>query len=210
MVERGSTMILSNLDHIPGRKMERTIGVVFGYSSSGKKNASGKKVFRELFEKARDDLMEHCRELSGDAVVKIDGKITRDEQGRPEMMLVGTAVELEKKSSEGSVTVSMEGEKRDWEMPPASTSSEIADMIRDRGRSDRDKKKQRKDIYDLADEIGISYDRAKLLTDHGFRTMEEISGASNKELSAIVGINPTQARILKRKARDLLNEEKGL
>ncbi len=203
-------MILSNIDHIPGRRVESTIGVVFGYSASKKAGASGKVVFRKLFNEAREDLQEHCSELSGDAVLKIDGKITRDEGGKPEILLVGTAVKLADTENDTDVSISVEGENSDWEMPVASTSSEVATMIRDRGKTDREKKKERKDIYDLADEIGISYDRAKLLMDNGFRTMENISDASSKDLSSIEGINPTQARILSRKAREILNEEKGL
>lgn len=203
-------MILSNLDHIPNREIKRTIGVVFGYASSKKKNDSGNDVFQELFRAARDDLIEHCREMSGNAVVKIDGKITRDNEGRPEIMLVGTAVKLESLENESDITVSMDGEQTDWEIPVSSNSSEVARMIRERGRNDRERKKERKDIYDLADDIGISYDRAKLLMDNGFKTLEDISEASSKELSSIVGINPTQARILSKKAREILNEEKGL
>ena len=203
-------MILSNLDHIPEREVKTTLGIVFGYSHSKVEKGSSVKIFEKLFKEAEKDLVKNCNEKGGDGILKIDGKITRDLKGRPEILLVGTAVKLVDINEKTGISLKMDGEEKEWNIPVASTSSEIAKMIRERGRSDREEKKKRKDIYDLADEIGISFDRAKLLMDNGFSNLESIADSSNKDLAAVVGINPTQARILKKKARELLNEERGL
>jgi hypothetical protein len=196
-------MIVSNLDHVPGKRTGPTIGIVFGYAKGSDEN------IKEVFEKARKELVKHGGELSCDAILKVDGKITRDPDGKPEIMLVGTGVKLSEEGA-GKVSVSIEGEEPDWSIGPTNPSTEVVRMMKERNREDKKTNKLKKDIYDLADEIGISYDKAKLLMEKGFDDLESISGSSPREMSDIDGINPTQARILIKKARELLDTERGL
>lgn len=197
-------MIITNLDHIPETETASTLGLVVGYASGGPDDKEGDELFAILFEKAKLMLQKQAKDLHADAVLKVDGKITRDVGGIPEILLVGTAVRLQ----DGS-----ELEKEEEEtltMRPSNPTTEIVRMIRQREKTDRMKEKKRKDIYDLADEIGISFDKAELLMENGFGTLESISDSASKELSEINGINPTQARILIKKARELLDQERGL
>lgn len=203
---QGIRMIITNLDHIPEREASRTMGLVIGYASSGSDDKEGDELFTILFERAKTMLHKQAKDLHADAVLKVDGKITRDDDGIPEILLVGTAVKLQD-GVEGSPN---EKEEETPTMRPSNPTTEIVRMIRQREKSDRLKEKKRKDIYDLADEIGISFDKAELLMENGFGTLESISDSASKELSGINGINPTQARILIKKARELLDQERGL
>lgn len=198
-------MIISNLDHIPEKGISRTLGLVIGYASSGSIDKEGDELFAILFQKASRMLQKNAKDLSADAVLKVDGKITRSDEGIPEMLLVGTAVKLDEEKHRSSSE-----EESEMTMRPSNPTTEIVRMIRQRDLSDRLNKKKRKDIYDLADEIGISFDKAELLMENGFGTLESISDSASKDLSEINGINPTQARILIKKARELLDQERGL
>ena len=201
-------MIINNLDHVPGKKVGRILGITFGYAR-GKKN-DGKDSMERLFNEALDIMVHRGEDLSSDAILKVDGKITRDHEGRPEIMLIGTAVELVDKGEGKEISLSINGDSSNWTLPPATPTSDVVRMINDRSRNDRAREKERKDIYDLADEIGISYDKAKLLMDNDIKDLETISDTSSKDIAEIDGINPTQARILVKKARELLDEERGL
>ncbi len=201
-------MIINNLDHVPGKKVGKNIGIAFGYAR-GEKDDS-KDSMERIFKEARDIMICQGTDLSADAILKVDGKITRDNEGRPEIMLIGTAVELIDKGEDKDVSLSINGDSSNWTLPPATPTSDVVRMINYRSRNDRSEEKERKDIYDLADEIGISYDKAKLLMDNDIKDLEAISDTSSKDIAEIDGINPTQARILVKKARELLDEERGL
>jgi predicted flap endonuclease-1-like 5' DNA nuclease len=200
-------MIATNLDHIPGRKLDRIIGIVFGYAP-GKTEDEGE--LRELFEIAESDLLKDGERKGASAVLGVKADICRDREGRPGIFLIGTAVALDNEEEEGGMAVSMNGQESHWTIPPANPSDEVVRLIKQRDRSDRQKEKEKLDIYDLADEIGISYDRAKLLMDNGYKDLRDIADASSRDLADIEGLNPTQARILRSKAREILDRERGL
>jgi uncharacterized protein YbjQ (UPF0145 family) len=205
--EWGSSIIVTNLDHVPGRKIIETLGIVFGYASGSSEEGE----LTALFKKAEKDLIESGENSGADAVVGIKGNIGRTPGDDPEIMLIGTGVILDDLGNEeGGMSVTMDGQKSEWTIPPASPSEEVVRLIRERDRTDHERERERKDIYDLADEIGISYDRAKLLMDNGYKELEDISEASYRALARIEGINPTQARILQKKAREILDKERGL
>ncbi len=201
-------MIVTNLDHVPGRIIKDILGMVSGYAS-GPSDGGGDSAFKRLYGTAEKKLLVACNDLGADAVMGVVASINRATSGDLDILLIGTAVSLDHVEDEG-MSITMDGKESEWSIPPASPSNEVVMMIRDRERSDRTKEKQRKDIYDLADDIGISYDRAKLLMDHGYKDLEDISETSSRDLASIEGINPTQARILKKRAREILDTERGL
>ncbi len=201
-------MIVTNLDHVPGRIIKDVMGMVSGYAS-GPSDGKGDSEFKRIYTTAEMKLLESGNELGADAVMGVVASINRATSGDLDILLIGTAVSLDPVIEEG-MSIILDGKESEWSIPPASPSDEVAMMIRDRERSDRTKEKQRKDIYDLADDIGISYDRAKLLMDNGYKDLEDISEASSRDLASIEGINPTQARILKKRAREILDTERGL
>jgi hypothetical protein len=46
--------------------------------------------------------------------------------------------------------------------------------------------------------------------DNGYGDLEDIASESSRVLARMEGINPTQARLLKKKAREILDGERGL
>ena len=204
--------------------------------------------FDALFQQAEDRLKEAALEMGADAVIKVEGKITRDNDNRPEMVLIGTAVTLEREmimdmekegkgtaevkeraegvvkkgdrnvdkgpvpakgdvesnSTDGEViSVTVGGGDTVWTVPTAT----VEDRSGPRGRGMGGHNEGKKRLSDLASSLGISIDRARKLADSGHPTVEAVAEAGIRELSTSTGLNPTQARLLKEKARDLLSAE---
>lgn len=200
-------MIVTNLDHVPGRKLDRIIGMVFGHARVQKGDGD---ELGDLFIRAEAKLKKEAEEKGANAVLGAGGGISRDLEGNPEIFLIGTAVVLDAEEEHEGMSVTMNGQESQWTIPPANPSDEVVRLIKQRERSDRMKEKEKLDIYDLADEIGISYDRAKLLMDNGYKDLRDIAEATSRDIADIEGLNPTQARILRRKAREILDRERGL
>ncbi|MGA1819471.1 MAG: helix-hairpin-helix domain-containing protein [Thermoplasmatota archaeon] len=232
-------MILTNLNIIPGRRIESTLGIAYGYASV-KKGKRGKPVldlngeetpwkdasedFEALFRAAESGLRSSGEKLGGDAVVKVEGKLSRDAAGNPEMLLMGTAVKLSEEGAElemiegekakegqaaGAVSVKFDGENTDWSSPQATTPTmDVLKKIRERGVKDvSDYRDDTRRILLLTKEVGIPQERARLLIDGGYDTVEKIARAGVGDISSIDGINPTQARIIRKKAIEMLEGE---
>ena len=229
-------MILTNLNIVPGRRIESTLGMAYGYASVKRKGGKpildegGKETpwkdssrdFEALFREAEVSLRASCESLGGDAVVKEEGKLSRDASGNPEMVLMGTAVKLSeegvelrieegertKAEEEGAISVKFDGEKAEWSTPQATTPTmDVLKKIRERGEKDvGGYKDDSRRIFALAKEVGISQERARLLIDSKFDTIEKIAKAGVGDISAIEGINPTQARIIRKKAQEMLDQ----
>ncbi|MGA1847695.1 MAG: heavy metal-binding domain-containing protein [Thermoplasmatota archaeon] len=244
MKEKASP-ILTNLDRVPGRRIMDTLGMVYGYASV-RKNGKGKPVLKlegeeigwletaenieALLREAEAQLARSGMEMGSDAVVKLEGKLTRNDQGLPEMLLMGTAVKLDPAGDEetvpveggeeedkaevsreegDSITFQIDGEEVNWKPPQATTPRiEALKKMRERGVKEiRSYDEDRGSILTLAQDIGIPLERAKLLIENGFDKLSKIAGASTKEITVVEGINPTQARIIRQKARDMLAED---
>jgi uncharacterized protein YbjQ (UPF0145 family) len=232
-------LILTNLNIVPGRRIETTLGIAYGYASvkkvkggrpvldvNGKETPwkDGSEDFEALFRAAEVRLRSSCGSLGGDAVVKVEGKLSRDGSGNPEMLLMGTAVKLSEEVAEleveeggkvkqanadGSISIKFDGEKTDWSTPQATTPTmDVLKKIRERGEKEvGDYKDDTRKILALAKDVGIPQERARLLIDSGFDNVEKIAKAGVGDISAIEGINPTQARIIRKKAQEMLEEE---
>jgi uncharacterized protein YbjQ (UPF0145 family) len=240
MKERGS-LILTNLDKVPGRRILNTLGMAYGYASV-QKQGKGKPFlklegkerswsndpedFEALFREAELQITRSGKDMGSDAIVKLEGKLSRNDKGLPEMLLIGTAVKLdipsivdngpetesgrEEEGEEGdSISFQIDGEEVNWKPPQATTPRmEALKKMRDRGfRERKDYDEDRGSILSLAQDIGIPLERAKLLIENGFDKLDRIAGASTKEITAVDGINPTQARIIRQKAREMLAED---
>ncbi len=242
MKEKGS-LILTNLDRVPGRRIMNTLGMAYGYASVQKKG-KGKPVlklqeeergwfgtaenFQDLLREAEAQLARSGREMGADAVVKLEGKLSRNDQGLPEMLLMGTAVKLypagdgekvqeewgedkavESEEEGDSISFQIDGKEVNWKPPQATTPRiEALKKMRERGVKEvRSYDEDRGSILTLAQDIGIPLERAKLLIENGFDKLSRIANASTKEITAVEGINPTQARIIRQKARDMLAED---
>jgi uncharacterized protein YbjQ (UPF0145 family) len=240
MNEKGS-LILTNLDRVPGRRILNTLGMAYGYASV-KKEGKGRPTlklegkekkwfdtaenFEDLFREAETQLARSGKDMGSDAVVKLEGKLSRNEQGLPEMLLMGTAVKLEPSGDEekvmeqstnveeteeegDSISFQIDGEEVNWKPPQATTPRlEALKKMRERGVKEvRSYEEDRGSILSMAQDIGIPLDRAKLLIENGFDTPSKIAEATSKEITAVEGINPTQARIIRQKAREMLAED---
>ncbi|MFW3145733.1 MAG: helix-hairpin-helix domain-containing protein [Thermoplasmatota archaeon] len=232
-------MILTNLHRVPGSNITEVMGIAFGYSSveggSGEDwvvRDNGKewpwsetpKHYEALFKTAEERLAASGRKLGADAVVKVEGKLTRSPEGRPEMTLMGTAVKLEKDGDlpsgsppepstpdddddDEGISVKIDGVVTKWTPPPASPSLEALKKMKGRGKKEERKPDKGSQVLMIAQELGIPTSKAMLLIDAGFGSIEELAEASIKEITAVEGINPTQARLMRQKARELLAEE---
>lgn len=229
---------MTNLNIIPGRRIEETLGIAYGYASVKEKKGGRPLLerngdiipwkdtsedFEALFREAEDKLIASCSSIGGDAVIKVEGKLSRDGSGNPEMLLMGTAVKLDVSDvpvqlSEraetgdeegGHISVKFDGDTTSWEPPQATSPTvEVLKKLRGRGTKDMEEGPDDSDrILALAREVGISQERARLFIDGGFDTLERIAGSSVADISAIEGINPTQARIVKKKVQELLSME---
>ncbi|HHD15077.1 MAG TPA: heavy metal-binding domain-containing protein [Euryarchaeota archaeon] len=208
----GAHMIVTNLDHIPDREVIAVLGMVNGFSAGEKKDEDYPAFVNGLFEEAERALLEKAEGLGADAILGVSAAVMAPSGKVREVLLLGTAVVLGVSSEEPGhdISLSLGGNRLPWSQPPATPTSDVVRMIRQKGRAERDRGRKRKDIYDLADEIGISYDRAKILVDSGFENIDDIANASTRDLSVLEGINPTQARILKRRAQEILEMEREL
>jgi hypothetical protein len=228
-------LLLTNLNIVPGRRIERSLGMAYGFATVSEENgekwvtgSSGDRLpwidspehFETLFREAEKNLEISARKKGGEAVVKVEGRLSRDHSGNPEMLLMGTVVKLvpigpaagEVKATEqkgDSISFLIDGEEMAWKPPQASTPSvDVLKRMKERGMKEvEDYRDDRKQILNLAQEVGIPLERAKLLIDGGFDTIQKIVDSSAGDISAIEGINPTQARIIRKKAKEILSEE---
>ncbi|MFO8051393.1 MAG: helix-hairpin-helix domain-containing protein [Thermoplasmatota archaeon] len=215
-------MIITNLNGVPGRTIERTIGLAFGLASvTGEKKegvilddegkewpwADTPKHYETLFRLAEERLASSGAKLGGDAVINADGKLSRSDTGWPEVMLIGTAVKLEEED-EGGVSVNMDGEGMEWEPPSATPEIEKLKKLKGRGRSSDTGDIDNKDrILQMGADIGVGRERMELLFHAGFRTLQDLSTASTREITSVEGINPTQARLIRKMAKEMISEE---
>lgn len=216
-------MIVTNLGNVPGKTIEKTMGLAFGFSSARKGKGkdlvihrSGQEMkwsdkpehFELLFRSAEERLVASARDLGGDAVIKVEGRLSRSDDGIPEMMLIGTAVAtVEGDEDEAGVSIKYDGEESTWESPAATPDIDL--LKRSKGRGERIGKRMDDDeglIIGIGDEIGLPRDRMELLFHAGFRKLEDLSDASIKEITSVDGINPTQARLIKRISKEKLEE----
>lgn len=231
-------MILTNLHRVPGRNIVEVLGIAFGYSSveGGSREEwavrdSGKewpwsetpKHYEALFKTAEERLADAGRKMGADGIVRVEGRLTRSLDGRPEMMLMGTAVKLERGAApasslppeppssddddEDGISVKIDGVVTKWTPPPASPSLEALKKMKDRGKKEDRRPDKGGKVLLLAQELGIPKNKAMLLIDAGFASIEELAGASVREITAVEGINPTQARLVRQRAKELLTEE---
>jgi uncharacterized protein YbjQ (UPF0145 family) len=215
---------------VPGRRIETTLGIAYGYSSINDNDtgrwlmdsdgkewpwADSPEHFEALFKEAERRLERSGEKMGGDAIIKVEGRLSRGPSGNPEMLLIGTAVKLigenegikkDKVSKEegDSISFQVDGQEVAWKPPQATTPTmDVLKKIRERGtREVEDYQDEKKMIISMAQEVGIPQERAKLLINAGFDTIEKIVNAAPSEMSAIEGINPTQARIIRKKAKE--------
>jgi uncharacterized protein YbjQ (UPF0145 family) len=221
---------------VPGRRIEESLGIAYGFASVNGKDggkwmmdskgkqwpwADSAEHFEALFQEAERNLEASGTKKGGDAVVKIEGKLSRDASGNPEMLLMGTVVKLypEIPEVEGStkppeekgdsISFQIDGEEMAWKPPQATTPTmDVLKKMRERGVKEvKDYSDDRKQILNIAQEVGMPQERAKMLIDGGFDTIRKIAEASTGNISKIEGINPTQARIIRKKANERLLEE---
>lgn len=242
-------LMITNLDHIPGRDIEKLLGLVIGYSSvksdkSGNWFVEGNGMkwpwadtpqhYEALFKESERRITEAAREMGAGGIVKAEGRLSRDAEGKPEVVLMGTAVLLggpaekipvEKTASpdrprrvvrgrgreeipkpiveeENEVAITIGGTSATW-TPMTATPSDV------RSESGRDGKRGEEAVdtptLDLANALGISTSKAFDLISNGFDSLEKVSKAEIKGLTAIEGINPTQARLMIEKARSTIS-----
>ena len=218
-------MILTNLSTVPGRKIDRTMGLAVGFATvSGEEGeewvrdnegeewpwADTPQHFETLFRMAEKRLAASGEKLGGDAVVKVEGKLSRSDRGKPEILLIGTIVKTveSEEGKKGGVSINMDGQTAKWEPPTATPKIDELKMLKGRGMEKEDARKDgRTRVLELGKEIGFPDERMELLFHAGFRSLEDLSEAAIKEISSIEGINPTQARLIKNRAKELLSEE---
>jgi hypothetical protein len=224
---------------VPGRRIERALGIAYGFASVSDKDggkwmiddegkrwpwADSSEHFEALFQEAERNLEASGKKKGGDAVVKIEGRLSRNASGDPEMLLMGTVVKLfpeipgveegakpldVEEESGDSISFQVDGEEMTWKSPQATTpTKDVLKKMRERGVKEvKDYRDDRKQILNIAQEIGMPKERAKMLIDGGFDTIRKIAEASPGNISKIEGINPTQARIIRKKANERLLEE---
>ncbi|MBN1539731.1 MAG: heavy metal-binding domain-containing protein [Candidatus Thermoplasmatota archaeon] len=180
--------------------------------------------FEALIREAESRLARSGKKMGADGVVRLEGRFSRNDHGLAEVHLMGTAVKLDisdeqeketealegSKDAEGdSISFQIDGEEVNWKPPQATTPRiEALKKMRDRGIKDvRSYDEDKVSILAMAQEIGIPLDRAKLLIDNGFDRLTKLAEAGSKDISAVEGINPTQARIIRQKAREMLAED---
>lgn len=234
-------MILTNLDHVKGREIKGSLGLVFGYAavSSPKKGKRSMTIggeswpwadtpdhFEALFREAEKNLVGSALEMGADAVIKIEAKLSRDDQGHPEMVLVGTAVSLSsarpaegggpeeakgppEAEEERGIHITIDGESAAWKMDPSTATKDVLRMLKQREGQSQTPEQVTKgpedaELQGLADVMGISFERAQQLCSVGLSTPELIAAAELKQLLSLPNMNPTQARIMKSRAKELL------
>ncbi|MEA3557661.1 MAG: heavy metal-binding domain-containing protein [Candidatus Thermoplasmatota archaeon] len=216
-------MILTNLSTVPGKKIDRTMGLAVGFATvSGEKKeewtmedngekwpwADTSQHFETLFRMAEKRLVSSGKKLGGDAVIKVEGKLSRSDNGRPEILLVGTIVKIAGEEEEGGVSINVDGHTSRWEPPSATPNTDELKMLKGRGREKEGPRKEGKDIIiEFGRDIGLPAERMEMLFHAGFRSLEDLSKASVKEITSVEGVNPTQARLIKKRASWLLSEE---
>jgi len=236
-------MIVTNLDHVKGADIKESLGLAFGYAAvtsakKGKRSVSmGDESwpwadtpdhFEALFREAEKNLIGSALEMGADAVIKIEARLSRDPQGNPEMLLVGTAIKLHgdkgevaeadgaeappAKDEKEGIHITIDGESASWEMDTSTARKDVLRMMKQRDlRSEVPEpvKKDRKDadLRSLAEVMGISFERAQQLSAAGLFEPEQIAEADPKVLLSLPNMNPTQARIIRSRAKELLAEK---
>ncbi|MGA1821134.1 MAG: heavy metal-binding domain-containing protein [Thermoplasmatota archaeon] len=242
-------LIVTNLDHIPGRKIDKLLGMVIGYSSvEGGKSGSlfvegdGMKWpwadtpqhYEALFKEAERRMREAAVELEAEGIIRTEGRLSRDSRGRPEVVMMGTAVQFEEMAQypESARSIGpdrprrvVRGRGREQIPEPAEddegemtitiggTSAKWTPVTATPSEKRRvDKKsdepaKEKVDSHtlDLANSLGISTSKAADLIEHGFDTLEKVSKAEIRNLTELEGINPTQARLMIEKAKSTVS-----
>jgi uncharacterized protein YbjQ (UPF0145 family) len=235
-----TSMIVTNLDHVKGADIKESLGLAFGYAAvtSAKKGRRSVSMggeswpwadtpdhFEALFREAEKTLIGSALEMGADAVIKIEARLSRDPQGNPEMLLVGTAVRLlgekggsgktgeteippDKDQKEG-IHITIDGESAAWEMDTSTARKDVLRMMKQRDPSPEGPGPGRKgpmeaDLQSLAEVMGISFERAQQLSAAGLFEPEQIAKADLKVLLSLPNMNPTQARIIRSRAKELL------
>ncbi|MCK5774457.1 MAG: heavy metal-binding domain-containing protein [Thermoplasmata archaeon] len=221
-------MLTVNLDHVPGREITKTLGMVIGHARVQKDGrgrrfvgTNGKKWpwtddaqhHEMLIQEGMSRLEEAGESLQANCILGVECKISRDADNLPEVIFSGTAVIVEAREeklemiyheSTGEVDVSIGGKKGKWVLPPAVGDDDKDEHARGRGQII---KKQDDPARDLAKRMGTSLEVASTLIKNGFDSPEKIAESSPKELSKLVNMNPTQARLFREKAVEVVGQE---
>ncbi len=234
-------MIVTNLDHVKEAEIKESLGLAFGYAAvtstkKGKRSvpmggepwpwAETPDHFEALFREAERTLVSSALDMGADAVIKIEARLSRDPQGNPEMLLVGTAVRLlkgndgpaktveaevpsQKEEKEG-IHITIDGKSAAWEMDASTARKDLLRMMKQRDLRSEVTEPSKKDpgeaeLHSLADVMGISFERAQQLNNIGLLTPELIAEADLKMLLTLPNMNPTQARIIRSRAKELLS-----
>ena len=186
------------------------------------------KHFEMLMKEGETRLRRSATERNADSVVGVEGRIQRGPNGDPEVVMMGTAVrtiqprftkvkeeklpEIEEEEVAPSeqneeVAITIGDLSATWKPLTAIPSEDTKGReIKRRGRGQRSGELS---PMELAHSMGISTERASRLISEGYVTIEDIAKAKHDEVTRIEGINPTQARLIIKKARDLVDEKKG-
>ncbi len=221
-------MLTVNLDHIPGREITKTLGIVMGHARVQKDGrgrrfvgSNGKKWpwtddaqhHEMLIQEGLSRLEEAGTSLQANCILGVECRISRGADNLPEVIFSGTAVivmnreeklEMIYHESTGEVDVSIGGKKGKWVLPTAVGDGDKSEPARGRGQII---KKPEDPARDLAKRMGTSLEMASTLIENGLDCPEKIAELSPKELSKLVNMNPTQARLFREKAVEVVGQE---
>ena len=187
------------------------LGLAFGYSSV-KTDHLGKQYldragkgwpwadtpdhYEALFQEAQENLMDSAERMGANCVINADMRLFHDTEN-PEMVIWGTAVVLKDAvPADGKPSSPRTGPMEvEWDWGPISI---------DKRGPGKEEPVPEDPVGNLANRLDVSSEKARLLIGSGLCTVERIAVSEIKDISAIDGINPTQARIIKGKAVELI------
>jgi len=218
-------MLTVNLDHVPGRKITETLGIVIGHARV-QKDGRGRRFVESnskrwpwtddaqhhemLIQEGMSRLEEAGTNLQANCILGVECRISRDADDLPEVIFSGTAVmvvEREEKlemiyhEATGEVDVSIGGKKGKWVLPTA-----VGDEA-PRGRGQIVKKPKDDPARDLAMKMGTSLELASTLIENGLDSPEKLAGSSPQEIAKLSNMNPTRARLIREKAVEVVGQE---
>ncbi len=221
-------MLTINLDHVPGREITKTLGMVMGHARVQKDGrgrrfvgSNGRKWpwtddaqhHEMLMQEGMSRLEEAGESLEANCILGVECRISRDADNLPEIIFTGTAAIVEARQeklemiyheSTGEVDVSIGGKKGKWVLPTAVGDGEKIAPARGRGEII---KRSDDPARDLAKRMETSLETASSLIENGFDSPEKIADSSPRELSKLVNMNPTQARLFWEKAAEVVGQK---
>jgi len=202
----------------PGRPIVRSDGASWPWNEDPDH-------FENLYRLAETRMRERAAALGADAVLNVTAGIDRDLSGRPGMTVVGTAVLLGEEKIPGpqrrdvpptvpiegaggdypsDVNITFAGRREKWKPMEA-----VQSKGRGRGTLRRAARPRETDVSEMARDLEITIERAKVLSDAGITRVIELAEARTQEIARLPGFNPTQARLLIEKARAILSDPEG-